>query len=95
MRFVGVAESGTIRLDSVCAECGSVIYSSAATESFAAASAFHLKLTVIRYSHSDRVWLDATRIPRCGRRRIQIGIGANVSNGHCGEGRIAQRFRYA
>jgi hypothetical protein len=37
MRFVGVAESGTIRLDSVCADCGSVIYSSAATESFAAA----------------------------------------------------------
>ena len=36
MRFVEVAESGTIRLDSVCADCGSVIYSSAATESFAA-----------------------------------------------------------
>lgn len=31
-RFVGVAESGAIRLDCVCASCGSVIYSSAATE---------------------------------------------------------------
>ena len=31
-RFVGVAKSGTIRLDCVCVSCGSVIYSSAATE---------------------------------------------------------------
>ena len=31
-RFVGVAESGAIRLESVCVSCGSVIYSSAATE---------------------------------------------------------------
>ena len=32
IRFVGVGESGTIRLDSVCGDCGSVIYSSAAAE---------------------------------------------------------------
>jgi hypothetical protein len=35
-RFVGVAKSGTIRLDCVCVSCGSVIYSSAATQSSAA-----------------------------------------------------------
>lgn len=33
MHFVGVAESGTIKFDSVCGECGSVIYSSAPTGS--------------------------------------------------------------
>lgn len=32
MRIIGVAESGTIRLDSVCGDCESVIYSSAAAE---------------------------------------------------------------
>jgi hypothetical protein len=32
VRFVGVAESGAIRFEFVCCDCGSVIYSSAPTE---------------------------------------------------------------